>query len=129
MRIVEAWDQARYRRFAATGRAGNTHDLARRDTEAQVLQYRPAGIVAEPDVPEFDMAFDVSVNSGVHGFRSSLVGVENGLDSVEPYCCLCRSIGHLGQVLNRLEQLAEIGQKYHKRSGGHLPCHHQPRPK
>jgi hypothetical protein len=50
------------------------------------------------------------------------VDVEDRLDPLESDVCLRNRIGHLGQVLHRLEEFRKIREKDRQRSNGHRSC-------
>ena len=70
--IVEARNQAHERSFPGAGRTHNRRDLPRFDLEADVLQYLLIVSVAEPDLVEFNLPFELgrpARASARRGFR------------------------------------------------------------
>ena len=85
-----------------------------------------AGVVAERHVAELDAPADAVERPRVRRARQPLVGIEHGLDPLQADGRL-RDVGaRFRQILNRLEQLAEIGHEDDQRAGGHRAFEHQP---
>ncbi len=64
---IDAADQAQQRRLAAARAAEDGGDLAAAEAERDVVQDRPAGVVAEDDVLDLDEQVGVGVAGGFGG--------------------------------------------------------------
>jgi hypothetical protein len=118
--VVEAGDQAHDGGFAAAGGADNTHRLTGRNAEAHVLEHGFFRIVGEGDVLKHDFQADCPRLACVGSLRHDHVGIENRLDALDRDRGLSDRVAHLGELLHRLEELAQVGEE-----DGQLPHRHR----
>src|SRR5690606_883577 len=110
-RIVEARYQVGERRLAGPARADERDRLAGVDGEADVVQDRRAGVVAETHALELDPTPAPGETYRLRAFDHVRLGVEILEDAVDGGERVAQHHGELGQALQREVEHAEVQQK------------------
>ena len=127
-RIVKARDEAQHGGLPAAGWAADSDALAGFDGEVDVAQHGGFRIVGEGHMLQHDLALEPARIARVRLLRNDRVGVENRLDTFQADRCLRDDIGHFREVLHRVEELIEVGEKHRQRANGHRVAQNQSRP-
>src|SRR5207248_1608359 len=106
--VIEARDEPHDGGLATAGRADDAYHLAGCDAEVHVAKDEVLRIVAESHVLDGDLASCAAQNARVDAFWNRAVGIEDALDPFQRHGSLSAGVGHLGEILNRLEELGQI---------------------
>ncbi len=94
--------------------------LTRLDAEAHVLEHGLLRIIGEGHVIEHDLPAERAGIACAGSLRHDHVGIEDRLDALDRDRGLGDRVAHLGEILHRLEELAQVGEE-----DGQLPHRHR----
>ena len=88
--------------------------------EIHVLQDLSFSVIAKRDMIEDDLAPERTGFLRVWLLRDDRFVLQDRLHSLNADGCSGNNIGHLGEILNGLEELAQVGEKYGQCTSGHF---------
>ena len=108
LELVVAADEGEDGALARAGRSDEGHGLAGLHMEGNALQHPLAGDVAEPDVPELDVALHFVQLNGIGGVHHLGLDVHDGEDLLRRRQRRLQPVELLGEVLDGGEELGDI---------------------
>ena len=108
LELVVAADEGEDGALARAGRSDEGHGLAGLHMEGNALQHPLARDVAEPDVPELDVALHFVQLDGIGGVHHLGLDVHDGEDLLRRRQRRLQPVELLGEVLDRGEELGDI---------------------